>query len=86
MLTGIKEINQLIFNNLNIEDLVSLSYVNNKMNNEVKDIILKYNICSTVIKTLSEIRTKNLGSDENVKAEHLLLEMYFDMKKYQNKF
>lgn len=86
MLTGIKEINQLIFNNLNIEDLVSLSYVNNKMNNEVKDIILKYNICSIVIKTLSEIRTKNVGSDESVEAEHLLLEMYYDMKKYQNKF
>ena len=81
MLTGIKEINMLIFNYLNIEELKILRCVNNKINNEIKDVILKYRTCFLVIKTLSEIMNKN-NKNESKHAEHLLLEMYYDMKKY----
>jgi hypothetical protein len=82
VLTGIREINMLIFNNLNIENLIILSHVNKKINDEVKDIILRYNICNIVIITLNEIRTKKVNCEESEDAEHLLLEMYYDMKKY----
>jgi len=81
VLTRINEINNIIFNYLDIKDLISLSCVSKDMNNEVNDIILKYNVCLVVINTLNEIRNKNTEDSET--AEHLLLEMYYDMKKYQ---
>jgi len=76
----IKEINTLIFNYLDVEWLKMLMCVNKKFNNEIKNIILKYDICLTTINVLNEIRNKN--SNESIQAEHLLLEMYYDMKKY----
>jgi len=82
--TEIKDINMLIYNNLHIEDLKSLSNVSKEFNNEVKDIILKYNVCSTVITTLTGIMNKN--SEYKEEAEHLLLEMYYDMKKHNESF
>ena len=86
ILTGIREINMLIFNNLHIEDLITLSHVNKKINDEVKDNISKFMVCSIVIKTLTEIRNnKCSASKDSEDAEHLLLEMYYDMKKYNNR-
>jgi len=84
VLTGIEDINIIIYNNLPIEDLRSLCCISKKFNNEIKDITLKYNVCSIVITTLTEIIDKNLEYKEE--AEHLLLEMYYDMKKYNKSF
>ena len=82
--TEVKDINMLIYNNLHIEDLKILSCINKQFNNEIKDIILHYKVCSTVIETLNDIIDKN--SEYKEEAEHLLLEMYYDMKKHNESF
>lgn len=82
-LTGYQDTNNLIFNELNIGDLIALSLTNKALNTELHDILLKCQITILCAKTLTEIINKN---DENREiAEHLLIEMYYEMKKSQNK-
>ena len=80
-LTEIKDITKLILNLLLIDDLKMLSCVNKKINNWLKDDISKYDTCILVIDALNDIRRANIDNENRGTVEHLLLEMYYEMKK-----
>lgn len=82
-LTGCKDTNVLIFNLLDLNDLIALNLTSKGLKNELKDILLHCQITILCAETLTDIIKKN---DENREvAEHLLVEMYYGIKKSQSK-